>query len=91
MDLEQELVRQYGHEIKASELAILFGISLLKIYKTHAQSKGKEFDRNKLEDFAIATEKVAAQITAQEAINMGQTAGNSQSSNVIDNQKLLTV
>ena len=70
MDLKKELTRHYGHEMKVSELAVLLGVDLLELHKTIAQSKAKTFDNIAIQDLAIPTDQVAAQIIAQE-LNLG--------------------
>ena len=52
--------------MKLSELAVLLGFDSLELHKTIAQSKGKTFDYVAIQDLAIPTDQVAAQIIAQE-------------------------
>ena len=91
MDLKKELVRRYGREMKVSELAILLGIDSLELHKTIAQSNGKAFDSDAIQDLTIPTDQIAAQIIAQE-LNLGSPGNRpEQIPEVVDRHTLMTV
>ena len=90
MDLKKELTRHYGHEMKVSELAVLLGFDLLELHKTIAQSKAKTFDNIAIQDLAIPTDQVAAQIIAQE-LKLGSPSNRAeQTPEVVDRRKAMT-
>ena len=72
MNLKDQLRREFGFQIKASELEVLFGIELLEIHKIIAQSKGEKFDSDKVVDFAVPTDEVANLIIGKELEVLGQ-------------------
>ena len=72
MNLKDQLRREFGSQIKASELEILFGIELLEIHKIIAQSKGENFHSAKVVDFAVPTDEVANLIIGKELEVLGQ-------------------
>ena len=76
MDLKKQLRHKYGSQIKASDLEMLFGIELLEIHKTIAQSKGENFDSDKVVDFAVPTDAVADLIIGKELEVSGQSNRN---------------
>ena len=90
MDLKKELACHYGHAMKVSELAVLLGFDLLELHKTLAQFKGKKFDKVAIQDLAIPTDQVAAQIIAQE-LNLGSLSNRAkQTPEVVDRHIAMT-
>ncbi len=91
MDLKKELACHYGHAMKLSELAVLLGFDLLELHKTIAQSKGKTFDNVAIQDLAIPTDQVAAQIIAQELILGSPSNRTKQTPEVVGRHTVMTI